>query len=189
MNWLLLSAAALGLAVVALRRNPSWLKGLLQPEGSAALRPLLRRPTALDRLIDDLRREKDPLGRHRLLEAIVAESHRRRSDPAMNKLFLRFARMHVNELPKMAKAMKAANGGRLPEVASFQLLASALEADGHPEEAVPIREQAAAWGLKDGAKAEPIGKSKKAGATSRRTRSPQKRPAGTRAAGRSKRRP
>jgi len=189
MNWLLLSAAALGVAVVALRRNLSWLEGILQPEASAALRPLLRRPTALDRLIDDLRREKDPLGRHRLLEAIVAESHHRRSDPAVNKLFLRFARMHVNELPKMAEALKAAHGGRRPAVTSFQLLASALEADGHPEDAVSIREQAATWGVKDDAKAESIGKIKKADATTQRTRSPKKRPAGTRAVGRSKRRP
>lgn len=189
MNWLLLSAAALGVAVVALRRNLSWLEGILQPEASALLRPLLRRPTALDRLIDDLRREKDPLGRHRLLEAIVAESHRRRSDPAMNKLFQRFARMHVNELPKMAEALRAANGGRLPAVASFQLLASALEEDGHPEDAVPIWEQAAALGLMGGAKAGSIGKIKHAGSKSKRTRPPRKRPAGTSAVGRSKRRP
>jgi len=189
MNWLLLSAAALGIAVVALRRNSSWLKGILQPEASAALRPLLRRPTSLDRMIDDLRHERDPLGRHRLLEAIVEESHRRRSDPAMNKLFQRFARMHVDELPRMAEALKAAHGGRLPAVTSFQLLASALEADGHPEEAVPIREQAAALRLMDGVKAEPIGKIKKEGSTTKRTRSPKKRPAGTRAVGRSKRRP
>jgi hypothetical protein len=189
MNWLLLSAAALGIAVVALRRNSSRLKGILQPEASPALQPLLRRPTALDQMIDDLRRERDPLGRHRLLEAIVEESHRRRSDPATNKLFLRFARMHVSELPKMAEPLKAANGGRLPAVASFQLLASALEADGHPEDAVTIREQAAAWGLKDGAKAEPIRKIKKEGSTSKRTRPTKKRPVGTRAVGRSKRRP
>lgn len=189
MNWLLLSAAALGVAVVALRRNPSWLKSILQPEASAALRPLLRRPTALDRLIEDLRRENGPLGRHRLLEAIVAESHRRRSDPAMNKVFQRFARMHVDELPEMAEALKAANGGRLPAVASFQLLASALEEDGQPEDAGPIWEQAVALGLMDGVKAEPIGKIKKAGSKGKRTQPPRKRPAGTSAVGRSKRRP
>jgi hypothetical protein len=139
-------------------------------------------------MIDDLRRERDPLGRHRLLEAIVEESHRRRSDPAMNKLFQRFARMHVDELPRMAEALKAASGGRLPAVASFQLLASALEADGHPEEAVTIWEQAAAWELMDGAKAGSIRETKKEGAKSKRTRPPKKRPPGTRAVGRSRRR-
>jgi hypothetical protein len=41
----------------------------------------------------------------------------------------------------------------------------------------------------DGVKAEPIGKIKKEGSTTKRTRSPKKRPAGTRAVGRSKRRP
>jgi hypothetical protein len=73
-------------------------------------------------------------------------------------------------------------------VTSFQLLASALEADGHPEEAVPIREQAAALRLMDGVKAEPIGKIKKEGLTSKRTRPVRKRPAGTNAVGRGKRR-
>ena len=60
--------------------------------------------------------------RHRLLGEIVEASHRQRADTAVNKLFLRFAGMHVKELPKMAAALKTAGGGRLPAVPAFSLL-------------------------------------------------------------------
>jgi hypothetical protein len=148
MNWLLLSAAALGVACVALRRCSPWLEHLLKPgPESPAHRPLLRKQTAIDRLIDALRQEKDPLARHRLLGAIVEESHRQRPDAAMNKVFLRFARMQLKELPKMTEALKAAHGGKLPPVPAFKLLANALEMDGRHEEAVSVRQQAKDMGL------------------------------------------
>jgi imidazolonepropionase-like amidohydrolase len=101
-------------------------------------------------MIDALRREKDPMERHRLLGEIVEASHRQRADAAMNKLFLRFAGMHVKELPKMAAALRAAGGGRRPAVPAFTLLAAALEEDGQIEEALSVCNQAAELGLTDG---------------------------------------
>ena len=95
MNWWLISIAAAGIAAVALRRYRPWLEQMLKPASEAAPRqPALRKVTALDRLIDALRHERDPLERHRLLGEIVDESYRQRTDAAMNKVFLRFAGMH-----------------------------------------------------------------------------------------------
>ena len=154
MNWLFLSVAALGIAAVALRRYKPWLEQILRPEAEAGARePTLRKVTPLDRMIDALRHEKDPLERHRLLGEIVEASHRQRADTAVNKLFLRFAGMHVKELPKMAAALKAAGGGRLPAVPTFSLLAAALEEDGRFEEALSVCNQAAELGLTDGTRA------------------------------------
>jgi hypothetical protein len=154
MNWLLLSVAAFGIAAVALRRYKPWLEQILRPKSEAGERePTLRKVTPLDRMIDLLRREKDPMERHRLLGEIVEASHRQRADAAVNKLFLRFAGMQVKELPKMAAALRAAGGGRLPAVPAFTLLAAALEEDGQVEEALSVCNQAAELGLTDGAQA------------------------------------
>ena len=162
MNWLLLSVAALGIAAVALRRYTPWLEQILRPAAEAGARePTLRKVTPLDRMIDSLRHEKDPLKRHRLLGEIVEASHRQRADAAVNKLFLRFAGMHVKELPKMAEAVKAAHGGKLPPVLAFKLLAAALEKAGRLEEALSVCRQAGDLGLIDGTKAGFAGRIKK----------------------------
>jgi hypothetical protein len=154
MNWLLFSVVALGIAAVALRRYKPWLEQILRPAPEAGARePSLRKVTSFDRMIYALRHEKDPLERHRLLGAIVEASHRQRADSAMNKLFLRFAGMHVQELPKMAAALRAAIGDQLPAVPAFSLLAAALEEDGRFEEALSVCNQAAELGLTDGTRA------------------------------------
>jgi hypothetical protein len=154
MNWLFLSVAVLGIAAVALRRYKPWLEQILRPAAEAGARePTLRKVTPLDRMIDSLRHEKDLIERHRLLGEIVEASHRQRADAAMNKLFLRFTGMHVKELPKMAAALKAAGGGRLPVVPAFSLLAATLEEDGQIEEALSVCNQAAELGLTDGTRA------------------------------------
>jgi hypothetical protein len=156
MNWWLISVAALGIAAVGLRRYKPWLEQFLSPLMRAeASEPALRKITSLDRMIDELKHEKDPLERHRLLSRIVDESYRQRADTAMNKLFLRFAGMLVKELPEMATALKAASGGRLPAVPAFKLLAVALEEGGRHEEAVSIRRKAAELGLIDDVKVAP----------------------------------
>jgi hypothetical protein len=162
MNWWLISIAAAGIAAVALRRYRPWLEQMLKPASEAAPRqPALRKVTALDRLIDALRHERDPLERHRLLGEIVDESYRQRTNAAMNKVFLRFAGMHVKELPKMAEAVKAAHGGKLPPVLAFKLLAAALEKAGRLEEALSVCRQAGDLGLIDGTKAGFAGRIKK----------------------------
>ena len=151
MNWWLLSVAVIGIGALAARRYAPWLEQMLRAKlEPSPPPPMLREATALDHMIEALRIEKDPLERHRLLGAIVDESYRQRADVPMKKVFLRFAGMHVKELPQMAAALKAAHGGRLPAVPTFDLLAAALEGEGRPEEAASIRKQAEKWGLIDG---------------------------------------
>jgi hypothetical protein len=76
----------------------------------------------------------------------------------MNKLFLRFAGMHVKELPKVVAALKADGGGRPPAVPTFSLLSAALEEDGRFEEALSVCRQAAELGLTDGTRAGFVGR-------------------------------
>ena len=177
MNWLFLSVAAIGIAALALRRYTPWLEQILTPGAPASPGPpVIREATALDHMIEALRHERDPLERHRLLGAIVDESHRQRSDVAMKKVFLRFAGMHVTELPQMAAVLKAAHGGKLPAVPAFELLAAALEEDGRPEEAESVRTQAAALGRVDRMPAQSAGKTPTPERKTRKARLSMRRP-------------
>lgn len=177
MNWLFLSVAALGIAAVAFRRYKPWLEQILRPEAEAGARePTLRKATPLDRMIDALRHEKDPLERHRLLGKIVEACHRQRADTAVNKLFLRFAGMHVKELPKVVAALKTAGGGRRPVVPAFSLLAAELEEDGRMEEALSVCSQAAELGLTDGTRAGFAGRIRKLQKKMKDAQPPAKRP-------------
>jgi hypothetical protein len=139
-------------------------------------------------MIDSLRHEKDPLKRHRLLGEIVEASHRQRADTAIKKLFLRFAGMQVKELPKMAAALKAAGGGRLPVVPAFALLAAELEEDGQAEEALSVCNQAAELGLTDGTRAGFTGRIRKLQKKLKDAQPPAKRPSSGTARTRGKRR-
>jgi hypothetical protein len=178
MNWLFLSVAALGIVAVALRRFKPNLEELLRSlTKSDAPEPTLRKITPLDRLIDALKQEQDPLERHRLLSRIVEEGYRQRSDPAIAKLFMRFAGMQVQELPQMAEALKAAHDGKLPDVPAFKLLAAALEEDGRHDEAASIRQQAVEVGLIDGVEPTPAGRIRKSTKKIKSAQSPAKRPA------------
>jgi hypothetical protein len=162
MTWLFLGVAALGAGALALRCFKPWLEQILRPGPEAgAGEPALRQITPLDRMIDELRRAKDPLERQRLLGEIVEESYRRRAAPAMYKLFMRFAAMQVQEVTQIIKALKAANGGRMPDIPAFPRLAAALEEDGRLEEALSVCAQARKLGLKDGPKAGFSGRIKK----------------------------
>lgn len=190
MNWLILSVAALGIAAVAVRRYTPWLEQILRPKAEAGpQRPALRKVTALDRMIESLRHAKDPLERHRLLEAIVVESHRQRSDPAMKKVFLRFSGMHIKELLKIAQALKAAHGGKMPAIPTFELLAAELEENGRQEEALSVRKQAAALGLIDGMKEGANGRIQRRVNNSKSARPPIKRPGRKNASARGKGQP
>jgi hypothetical protein len=188
MNWWLLSAAVIGIGAVAVRRYAPWLGVMLRAKlESSPQPPVLREATALDHMIETLRREKDPLERHRLLGAIVDESHRQRTDAAMKKMFVRFAGMHVKELPHMAAALKAAHGGKLPAVPAFELLAAAMEEEGRQEEAASVRKQAEQLGLIDRLPGNAVGRTRTPAKKIERVRPPVKRTTRARASVQGKR--
>jgi hypothetical protein len=151
MHWLMI-AAAVGLGALAASRGRPWIERLIQaaaPGPEAAL----RRETELDRRIAAWRSAEQPLERFRRLGEIVAAAHAERADPAARKLLMRFAAMQVEALPAVAEELKAAGGGRLPEIPAFGLLAEALEEQGRAAEALALCRRAEALGVRDGSRA------------------------------------
>lgn len=179
MHWLVI-AAAVSLGALAAKRGRPWIERCIQ---AAALGTdaALRRDTEVDRRIEAWRRAQTPLERFQRLGEIVEATHAQRSDPAARKLFLRFAAMQVEALPAVMEELKAASGGRLPEIPVFGLLAAALEEEGRAAEALTVRRRAAALGLSDGSGAgsaarveRPEGKRPQKAAGRRRAGKPEK---------------
>lgn len=146
MHWIVF-AAAVGLGALAARHARPWLARRLEAPGTEAG---LRRETELDRRIDLWRRSEEPLERFQRLGEIVQAAHAERSDAAGRKLFMRFAAMQIDSLPAVAEELKAASGGRLPEIPAFGLLAAALEEEGRAAEALALRRRAEALGVGEG---------------------------------------
>src|SRR2546427_10153885 len=90
------------------------------------------------------------IDRHFLLQSIVKESYKRRTDPRMKELCLEVGRLHLREFPGIAPALAAEMGGSLPTVPSFKWLVTVLAEEDRFEEAVSVCEAAARMGLSDG---------------------------------------
>ena len=96
--------------------------------------------------------ESDPDVRHQLLIRIIEKTYKERHQPAMQKIFFRFAAIHLNELPQLLPALTAKSKGHLPNIITFKLLAIALEELSRYEEAIKVCEQAIQTGMSDGTK-------------------------------------
>ena len=92
------------------------------------------------------------IDRHFLLQGIVKETYRRRSEPRMRKLCIETGLIHLSEFPAIGPALRADCGGNLPRVASFMWLSTVLAEEGRFDDAVRICETAAELGMKDGTK-------------------------------------
>ncbi len=94
----------------------------------------------------------NPIDRHFLLQGIVKETYRRRTDPEMRRVCIETGRMHLSEFPQIGPALRLDMRGTLPRVPSFAWLATALAEAGQIEDAVEVCETAARLGLDDGTK-------------------------------------
>jgi hypothetical protein len=106
----------------------------------------------MDQMLKAAKTDLDPADRNQLLTDIVAKAYKERKDLKMRKIFHRFARIHVEELPKLAPALKEQHGGELPPIPTFKDLAIALEEEKRYDEAVSVCEQAVAFDVEDGTK-------------------------------------
>lgn len=95
----------------------------------------------------------NPIDRHFLLQGIVKETYRLRSDPKMRRICIETGLTHLAEFPTIGPALRLDLGGQLPRVPSFAWLATALEEDGRYDEAIEVCEAAARFDLSDGTKA------------------------------------
>jgi hypothetical protein len=103
----------------------------------------------------------NPIDRHFLLQTIVKETYRLRSDPEMRRLCIETGMTHLTEFSSIAPALRADFGGSLPRVPCFAWLATALAEKGMVEEAVRVCETAARLGLDDGTKAGYLGRAQR----------------------------
>ncbi len=94
----------------------------------------------------------NPIDRHFLLQGIVKETYRLRSDPSMRNLCIETGMTHLSEFLQIGPALAADMGGRLPRVPSFAWLSTALAEVGQVREAVDVCERAERFGLEDGTK-------------------------------------
>jgi hypothetical protein len=103
----------------------------------------------------------NPIDRHFLLQSIVKETYRLRSDPKMKRLCIETGMTHLSEFSAIAPALRTDFDGTLPRVPSFAWLATALAEEGRVEEAVRACETAARFGLEDGTKAGYLGRAER----------------------------
>ena len=85
----------------------------------------------------------NPVDRHFLLQGIVKETYKRRSEPRMRQLCIETGLVHLDEFPKLALGLRKDMGGELPRVPSFAKLAKALAEEGKLDEAIRVCETAA----------------------------------------------
>lgn len=94
----------------------------------------------------------NPVDRHFLLQAIVAEAYKRRQDPTYRDLCAKHAELHLQEFPTLMGPLRNEVGGRLPQVSTFQQYATVLTEAGEFEKAIVVCEQAIKYGVQDGTK-------------------------------------
>jgi hypothetical protein len=92
----------------------------------------------------------DPLQRDTLFNHILAIYYRRRSEAADREKFYAYGYRHLEEMPAILAALEQTEKRRPTRVATFKMIAIALEEDQRFEEAVTISKQAMALGFKDG---------------------------------------
>jgi len=98
----------------------------------------------------------DAVNRHRLLLGIVQETYKyRKEDVQQRDLCEQIAWQHLAEFPELAKALvvndqTCGGPGTLPQVPTFQCLATLLTEKGEYDRAVEVCERALSFGLSDG---------------------------------------
>jgi hypothetical protein len=94
-----------------------------------------------------------PSDRHFLLMNLCKQAYlARKRDPAMRDLASNVGFQHVKEFPSLVKQLQRDMGGFLPQVPTFQYLATLLTEDGNYEGAIAVCEAAIRYKLSDGTK-------------------------------------
>jgi|SRR5690554_1415104 len=106
-------------------------------------------PEALAEQVNALANEKTPLARHRLLSQLTEATYKKRKDAQYRAACDYFSALHINEFDKIKAPLKKSNGGKLPQVMTFQNYANLLLEDERYDDAVKVCEKAIKFGLDD----------------------------------------
>ncbi|MCC5856090.1 MAG: hypothetical protein JJU10_10515 [Idiomarina sp.] len=93
--------------------------------------------------------EQDSLVRHRHFQNVTESAYKKRKDPLYRSVCDYFSAQHIAEFEAIAKPLKKSNGGKLPQVLTFQNYANLLLEDGRFDEAIEVCEKALGFGLDD----------------------------------------
>jgi hypothetical protein len=158
MNWFSLTIIALGL-ILGYAKNREQNTGITPPVAPDRTKKTAGRKSdmpwrsnSLDDLIDASKTQLDPSQRHLLLTKIITKTYAQRSDVRMKKIFQRFARIHLAELPELAPALRSEHGGSLPAIPTFKLSAIVFEEEENDEAAMAACKMALELGIDDGTK-------------------------------------
>jgi len=105
--------------------------------------------------------QTNPIDRHFLLQGIIKETYRLRSDPEMSRVCIETGFTHLREFVTIGPALRLDFSGTLPRVPSFAWLSTALAEEGRVEEAIRVCETAAGFGIDDGTKDGYLGRAKR----------------------------
>lgn len=106
-------------------------------------------PDALAESAKALSAETDPLARHRWLSQITEATYKQRKDAQYRAACDYFSSLHINEFDKIKAPLKKSNGGKLPQVMTFQNYANLLLEDERFDDAIDVCRKAIKFGLDD----------------------------------------
>lgn len=112
---------------------------------------LARTSDDFNRMIKATELEANQVDRHFLLQTIIAESYKRRSESQFKDYCLKYSEIHLKEFPEIAPALKK-EFGSLPRVSVFQNYATLLTELRLFDKAINVCETAIKNGLSDGTK-------------------------------------
>jgi hypothetical protein len=95
--------------------------------------------------------ESNQIDRHFLLQTIIDESYKKRTEPQYKEYCLKYSEIHLSEFDRIAPVLKG-EFDSLPRVTVFQHYATLLTELGQFEKAIEVCEMAISYGLSDGTK-------------------------------------
>jgi hypothetical protein len=106
----------------------------------------------LDKMLSVTELETTPQNRHYLLQSIVAQTYKLRTEEKYKAICIEFSEKHLKEFSVMAPKLTDKNNTGLPRVSTFQHYSTLLTELGEFEKAISVCELAISFGLDDGTK-------------------------------------
>ncbi|WP_113906727.1 hypothetical protein [Aliidiomarina celeris] len=106
-------------------------------------------PEEIAERVQSLAAEQDALTRHRIFTQLTELTYKNRKQPLMRDACKTLSAQHIEAFADIVEPLKDSNGGKLPQVMTFQNYANLLLEDQQFDEAVSVCEKALEFGLDD----------------------------------------